>query len=82
MDSRWCADYDDDEYGETPWTDEAGDSKALVKLDGAPFQFFAKHRQKWADENMSYIYPGPIQYFGPTEVCDQPTKTLQLEKGL
>lgn len=56
--------------------------KALVKLDGAPFQFFAKHRQKWADENMSYIYPGPIQYFGPTEVCDQPTKTLQLEKGL
>jgi pyrophosphate--fructose-6-phosphate 1-phosphotransferase len=56
--------------------------KALVKLDGAPFQFFAKHRQKWADENMSYIYPGPIQYFGPTEVCDQPTKTLQLEQGL
>ena len=56
--------------------------KALVELDGAPFQFFAKYRQKWADENMSYIYPGPIQYFGPTEVCDQPTKTLQLEKGL
>ncbi|GAB1417167.1 diphosphate--fructose-6-phosphate 1-phosphotransferase [Paludibacter sp.] len=56
--------------------------KALVRLDGAPFQFFAKHRDSWADESLSYIYPGPIQYFGPTEVCDQPTKTLQLEKGL
>ncbi|OJV36276.1 MAG: diphosphate--fructose-6-phosphate 1-phosphotransferase [Bacteroidales bacterium 36-12] len=56
--------------------------KALVRLDGAPFQFFAKHRNSWADASLSYIYPGPIQYFGPTEVCDQPTKTLQLEKGL
>ncbi len=56
--------------------------KALVRLDGAPFQFFAAHREKWADKQLSFIYPGPIQYFGPTEVCDQPTKTLQLEKGL
>ncbi len=56
--------------------------KALVRLDGAPFKFFATNREKWADEEMSYIYPGPIQYYGPTEVCDQPTKTLQLEKGL
>ncbi len=56
--------------------------KALVDLDGAPFKFFAKHRDKWADEQLSFIYPGPIQYFGPTEVCDQPTKTLKLEKGL
>lgn len=56
--------------------------KALVRLDGAPFKFFAANREKWADEEMSYIYPGPIQYYGPTEVCDQPTKTLQLEKGL
>jgi len=56
--------------------------KALVKLDGAPFKFFAAHREAWADEQMSYVYPGPIQYFGPTEVCDQPTKTLQLEKEL
>lgn len=55
--------------------------KALVKLDGAPFKFFAAYRERWADEEMSYIYPGPIQYYGPTEVCDQPTKTLQLEKG-
>lgn len=54
--------------------------KALVKLDGAPFKFFAAHRVAWADESMSYVYPGPIQYYGPTEVCDQPTKTLQLEK--
>ncbi|MBQ8592783.1 MAG: diphosphate--fructose-6-phosphate 1-phosphotransferase [Bacteroidaceae bacterium] len=54
--------------------------KALVKLDGAPFKAFAAQRDKWAVET-SYVYPGPIQYFGPTEVCDQPTKTLALEQG-
>ncbi|MCL1868578.1 MAG: diphosphate--fructose-6-phosphate 1-phosphotransferase [Paludibacter sp.] len=55
--------------------------KALVKLDGEPFLFFSKHRNDWADENSNYIYPGPIQYFGPSAVCDQPTRTLLLEKG-
>ncbi len=55
--------------------------KALVRLDGAPFKFFAQYREKWADQEIDFIYPGPIQYFGPTEVCDQPTKTLLLEKG-
>ena len=54
--------------------------KALVELDGAPFKYFAAHRDEWA-KNTCYVYPGPIQYFGPTEVCDQPTKTLQLEQG-
>lgn len=54
--------------------------KALVKLDGAPFLELVKNREQWAEETC-YIYPGPIQYFGPTEVCDQPTKTLQLEKA-
>jgi pyrophosphate--fructose-6-phosphate 1-phosphotransferase len=54
--------------------------KALVKLDGAPFKAFAAQRDKWAIET-AYVYPGPIQYFGPTEVCDQPTKTLQYEKA-
>lgn len=54
--------------------------KALVKLDGAPFKYFAKYREEWADERSSYIYPGPIQYYGPTEVCDLPTITLSLEK--
>jgi pyrophosphate--fructose-6-phosphate 1-phosphotransferase len=54
--------------------------KALVLLDGAPFLELAKNRAQWAEETC-YIYPGPIQYFGPTEVCDQPTKTLQLEKA-
>jgi pyrophosphate--fructose-6-phosphate 1-phosphotransferase len=54
--------------------------KALVKLDGAPFKAFAAQREKWAIET-AYIYPGPIQYFGPSEVCDQPTKTLQYEKA-
>ena len=54
--------------------------KALVELDGAPFKFFAAHREEWA-KNTAYIYPGPIQYWGPTEVCDQTTKTLQLEQA-
>ena len=54
--------------------------KALVKLDGAPFKLFASKRDFWA-ENTDYVYPGPIQYFGPTEVCDEPTKTLQLEQS-
>ncbi len=54
--------------------------KALVKLDGAPFKAFAAVRDTWAKET-SYVYPGPIKYFGPTEVCDQPTKTLQLEQS-
>jgi pyrophosphate--fructose-6-phosphate 1-phosphotransferase len=56
--------------------------KALVRLDGAPFKYLVSNRVNWADEHQSYIYPGPIQYYGPTEVCDQPTRTLQLEKGL
>ena len=55
--------------------------KALVLLDGAPFKFFASQRESWADEQSSYVYPGPIQYYGPTEVCDQPTHTLLLEQG-
>ncbi|MBR1809378.1 MAG: diphosphate--fructose-6-phosphate 1-phosphotransferase [Paludibacteraceae bacterium] len=55
--------------------------KALVELDGAPFKFFAAHRDSWAKTNQ-YIYPGPIQYYGPSEVCDLPTHTLMLEKGV
>ena len=54
--------------------------KALVDLNGAPFKKFVSCRDEWAI-NTDYVYPGPIQYFGPTEVCDQPTKTLQLEQG-
>ena len=54
--------------------------KALVRLDGAPFKEFAAHREEWA-ENTCFVYPGPIQYFGPTEVCDQCTMTLKLEQG-
>ena len=55
--------------------------KALVRLDGAPFKFFKSVREHWADDKTSYIYPGPIQYYGPTEVCDLPTRTLMLEQG-
>ena len=54
--------------------------KALVDLNGAPFKKFVSCRDEWAI-NTDYVYPGPIQYFGPTEVCDQPTKTLQLEQS-
>ena len=54
--------------------------KALVELDGAPFKFFASKREQWAKET-AYVYPGPIQYWGPSEVCDQTTKTLQLEQA-
>ncbi len=53
--------------------------KALVRLDGAPFKFFASKRDEWA-KTTSYIYPGPIQYFGHSAVCDQTTKTLLLEQ--
>ena len=52
--------------------------KALVELDGAPFKYFASTRDEWAEQT-AYVYPGPIQYWGPSEVCDQTTKTLQLE---
>lgn len=52
--------------------------KALVVLDGGPFKYFAANRTKWAAET-DFVYPGPIQYFGPSEVCDQTTKTLALE---
>jgi diphosphate-dependent phosphofructokinase len=54
--------------------------KALVKLDGKPFKEFAKNRAEWSIKT-SYVFPGPIQYFGPSEVCDAPSKTLQLEKS-
>ncbi len=53
--------------------------KALVKLDDAPFQAFAAKRDEWA-VTTSYVYPGPIQYFGPSCVCDLVTKTLELEQ--
>ncbi len=52
--------------------------KALVRIDGTPFQRFAAKRADWAINNQ-YVFPGPIQYFGPAEVCDQPTKTLHYE---
>ena len=54
--------------------------KALVELDGKPFKAFAAMRDKWAKETC-YIYPGPIQYWGPSAVCDKPTITLALEQN-
>ena len=54
--------------------------KALVELEGNPFKFFCEHREQWALET-AYTYPGAIQYYGPTEVCDLTTRTLALEKA-
>ncbi|WP_321345756.1 diphosphate--fructose-6-phosphate 1-phosphotransferase [uncultured Draconibacterium sp.] len=54
--------------------------KALVELDGAPYKFFVTKRGEWAT-GTEFVYPGPIQYFGPTEVCDQTTETLKLEQA-
>lgn len=53
--------------------------KALVELEGKPFKTFAANRDEWAN-NTCYVYPGPIQYWGPSEVCDQTTRTLALEQ--
>jgi pyrophosphate--fructose-6-phosphate 1-phosphotransferase len=54
--------------------------KALVELDGAPFKYFAARRDEWA-KTESYTYPGPIQYWGPSEVCDVTNFTIKLERG-
>ncbi len=53
--------------------------KALVELDGKPFKYFEANRDKWAVET-SYLYPGAIQYYGPSDVCDLTTVTLALEQ--
>ncbi len=52
--------------------------KALVDLDGQPFKTFAAKRGTWANET-HYIYPGPIQYYGPEALSEMKTKTLELE---
>ncbi|MGN1163984.1 MAG: diphosphate--fructose-6-phosphate 1-phosphotransferase [Candidatus Ornithospirochaeta sp.] len=52
--------------------------KALVELDGKPFQYFAANRDKWAEETC-FTFPGAIQYYGPASVCDITTVTLKLE---
>lgn len=54
--------------------------KALVELDGKPFREFEKNRKTWA-LTTSFVFPGPIQYYGPAEVCDATTETLKLEQA-
>lgn len=54
--------------------------KALTELDGGPFKMLAANRDEWA-LNTSYLYPGPIQYWGPAEVADLTTRTIQLEQA-
>ena len=54
--------------------------KALVELDGKPFKYFASHRDEWSKETC-FVFPGAIQYYGPSDVCDITTRTLALEKG-
>jgi len=53
--------------------------KALVDLKGKPFTYFTAHREEWA-ATTSFVYPGPIQFFGTPEICDQPSRTLILEQ--
>ena len=53
--------------------------KALVDLNGRPFKELVMHRDEWSKET-SFVYPGPIQYWGPSEVCDRTTITLALER--
>jgi pyrophosphate--fructose-6-phosphate 1-phosphotransferase len=55
-------------------------AKALVRTDADPFGTFAASRDLWERED-DYVYPGAIQYFGPSEVSDRPTLTLRLERG-
>lgn len=52
--------------------------KALVKLDGDVFKQFDAEREIWAMED-KYLFPGAIQYFGPSSVCDITTETIKLE---
>ena len=54
--------------------------KALVDLKGKPFGKLVENREDWA-MNTRYLYPGPIQYFGPASVSDITTYTLQLEQS-
>ncbi len=54
--------------------------KALVDLNGPVFAEFAKNRENWMKED-SYVNPGPIQFFGPEEMCDKKTMTLALEQA-
>ena len=54
--------------------------KALVKLDGPVFKKLEEHREEWA-MNDRYLFPGAVQYFGPSSVCDITTITLQLERS-
>lgn len=51
--------------------------KALVDLEGKPFLEFKKHREKWKLED-DYVYPGPIQFFGPEELTDSVSLSLSL----
>ena len=54
--------------------------KALVQIDGPVFKYLEAHRDEWAIEDC-YLFPGAIQYFGPSDVADITTRTLQLEKN-
>ncbi len=54
--------------------------KALVELRGRPFLALAANRERWLMED-DYRYPGPIQYFGPADICNSLTRTLLLERG-
>lgn len=52
-------------------------AKAMVDLQGGAFMAFQNSRQKWAIED-HYIYPGPMQFFGPRELSDSIPLSLTL----
>jgi diphosphate-dependent phosphofructokinase len=44
-------------------------AKALVDLQGKPFRHFAQNRKKWRTDDF-YQMPGPIQFFGDSELIN------------
>ena len=52
--------------------------KALVDLQGKAFNYLRSHREKWIVED-AYLFPGPIQFFGPSSLCDSVPLSLSLE---
>ncbi len=51
--------------------------KSLVDLNGAVFGEFVKYRKLWRFDD-DYRYPGPIQFFGPEDICNAATHTVTI----
>jgi len=52
--------------------------KALVDVENEPAMwYFQKYRDDWIEED-AYRYPGPIQFYGPAQLTDEPPMVLQI----